>query len=189
MRTLFLAVLAGAAILASGPAKPEPLKITVTLPSRERDYERWWNLQLRCIADAVYTEARGEDEYAQHLVAHVIMRRIWEHRPEWPATPCGNVYKVTIQKGELVSQFSGPVHIPVAVSDTDREYLRSTLVAVEVMLGYWKPKPEHACAIAYQNKKQAAAKRQGWFETLAYIGTLGKHAFYCLPTSVHIAKK
>lgn len=183
MRTPIRAAFAALFLIFSGTAVAEPLKITVTPPSKERNYDRWWVLQLRCMADVVYTEARGEDDYAKSMVAHVVMRRIRENRPEWPQTPCGNVYKVKVKKnGELVSQFSGPVHKPVRVSDVDLVYQHSVQVAVRVMLRYWQPRPEHACAIAYQNKKIASQDRQGWFMTLKPIGDIGEHAFYCLPT-------
>jgi spore germination cell wall hydrolase CwlJ-like protein len=184
LRTLLVAacVAAGGAI-GGGEAKAEPLKITITPPDREREYERWWNLQLRCMADAIYTEARGESPYAQRMVAYVILRRMWEARPEWPQSPCGNVYHIRFRKdGEMVSQFEGPVHKPVGVSDTDREYLRSTLAALEVMQGFWKPEPQHTCVIAYQNKVHARGSRQGWFKKLDYVGDIDQHSFYCLPS-------
>lgn len=47
--------------------------------------------QLRCLAGAVYFEARGEPLYGQLAVAEVVINRSQDSR--WPANYCGVVYQ------------------------------------------------------------------------------------------------
>lgn len=47
--------------------------------------------QLRCLAGAVYFEARGEPLYGQLAVAEVVINRSQDKR--WPASYCGVVYQ------------------------------------------------------------------------------------------------
>ena len=47
--------------------------------------------QLRCLAGAVYFEARGEPLYGQLAVAEVVINRSQDSR--WPASYCGVVYQ------------------------------------------------------------------------------------------------
>lgn len=47
--------------------------------------------QLRCLAGAVYFEARGEPLYGQLAVAEVVINRAQDSR--WPASYCGVVYQ------------------------------------------------------------------------------------------------
>lgn len=132
--------------------------------------------QLRCMRDAVYTEARGQPELGQLMVAHVIYVRARGDRTKF----CDEVYKQYRKKdGTRVSQFSGPVHHPVTLKDDDPRLLQASLVAVRVGLGHFVP-PEHLrCASNYLNPAGSDPVRLRWFGTLRFAGTVKDHNFYC----------
>lgn len=58
--------------------------------------------QTRCLAQAIYHEARGEPIKCQHMVADVVLNRM-QHR-NYPSTVCGVVFQR--------SQFSWTRHSP-----------------------------------------------------------------------------
>lgn len=69
--------------------------------------------ELRCLADAVYGEARGEGFDSQAYVVAVILNRVRD--PRWPDTVCDVVY----QRG----QFHG---VQLAIDRTSAQYLATS---------------------------------------------------------------
>lgn len=47
--------------------------------------------ELKCLAEAVYHESRGESYYGRLAVAQVVMNRVRD--PRWPNTICGVVFQ------------------------------------------------------------------------------------------------
>ena len=76
---------------------PEPAEIQVIQASSLRDLvtsmdeDAALSEELRCLAGAVYFEARGEPLYGQLAVAEVVINRAQDSR--WPASYCGVVYQ------------------------------------------------------------------------------------------------
>jgi hypothetical protein len=175
---LLAAVAAG---VLCGEARAEPLRIKMELP-QPSEYNLWLRKQIQCVRDAIYTEARGESDYGKLMVAYVVVNR-WKTRPQaWGNSPCQVVYQIGLNKrGGLVSQFSGPIHHPVVLPDTDPELMRAAVIAIRVLLGYELPQEEHRCSIAYQRIEHADSKRQTWFTTLRSLGKIDNHTHYCLP--------
>lgn len=182
LRTLFVvACIAAAGAMECGEARAEPLKITVTKPHPEHERHRWFAKQFICMRDTVYTESRGEPVLGQLLVALVLKERAAENRRYWGGdTLCGAAYAVSVAKsGILVSQFSGPIHHPVVVPESDWELVRTEDLVQQVIYGLWEPPPQFACVRYYLNTDTADPSRAAWFKKLRFAGKVGKHSFYC----------
>ncbi len=52
---------------------------------------------LQCLAEAIYYEARSENEDGQRAVAQVVLNRV--RHPAWPASVCGVVYQGPLRAG------------------------------------------------------------------------------------------
>lgn len=185
LRTLVL-VFAALAMLLVGAQAQTRISVGVADPN---DLDLQLVRNLRCLIDTMYTEARGEGEYAQALVAHVVVARWKEQRPEWGKTVCEVAYRVDIRKGRLVSQFSGNIHHLAVFDLRDRAVQDMARVAFAVLIGMCPISPEHKCTRAYQRIEHAASHRQSWFATLRNIGNIGKHTWYCLPETRMASKK
>jgi spore germination cell wall hydrolase CwlJ-like protein len=171
MRTPLLA--AFAALIATGTAVAAPVE-----PDFLTQREAWKAAQLRCLRDAVYTEARGEDDLGQLMVAWVVAQRALENRSYWGGgTICKVVYATSRNKnGSIVTQFAGPVYNPVTVRDDDPQLRRAEQNARRVLLLNWQPQGKLHQARFYQNPKTADPKRGRWFK--GPVGSIGNHVFY-----------
>lgn len=173
-RMCVLRVAAVAAMLASslnGEAKAEPDFLTNRV--------QWYKAQIRCLRDAIYTEARGESDFGQRMVAWVVAQRALDNNPHFGgSTICQVVYATKRAKGRLISQFSGPVHHPVKVADDDPVLVRAEHNARRVLMGGWEPEGELRLARYYQQPERADPKRSAWFGTLKAVERVGNHVFY-----------
>lgn len=174
-RICVLRVAAIAAMLASflsGEAKTEPDFLT--------DRIGWYKAQIRCMRDAVFTEARGESDFGQLMVAWVVAQRALDNSLHFGGgTICKVVYATKRdKKGRIISQFSGPVHNPVRVSDDDPVLVRAEYNARRVLMGGWEPEGELRLVRYYQQPERADPKRSVWFQTLKAVEKVGNHIFY-----------
>lgn len=171
-----IAVAVTLASLICGEARAQPYKE----PDFLTDRVQWYKAQIRCLRDAVYTEARGEDDYGQRMVAWVVAGRALDNLAHFGGgTICKVVYATRRNPdGSLTSQFSGPVHHPVKVSDNDPKLMRADHNARAVLLGGWKPRADLKLARFYQNPKTADPARSAWFKKLQAIHWVGNHLFY-----------
>lgn len=174
--SVVIAVAVTLASLICGEARAEPYKE----PDFLTDRVQWYKAQIRCLRDAVYTEARGEDDYGQRMVAWVVAGRALDNLPHFGGgTICKVVYAThRNKKGQLVSQFSGPTHHPVKVPDDDPVLRRAEYNARRVLLGSWQPKEELREARYYQRPEHADRARSAWFKKLQAIHWVGNHIFY-----------
>jgi len=181
MSTLILAAAAALFVILGGWASAEPLKITVNKPNLVLDRDLWYKAQVRCLRETVYTEARGENEEGQLLVAYVVAQRALENRRDWGGgTICDVAYAIRIKKnGKVTSQFSGPIHHPVKVPEGDQNLVKAEEVAMRVLRRQWKPKENFACARYYFSEKDADPTRAEWFKNLQRAGKVGNHTFFC----------
>jgi hypothetical protein len=138
--------------------------------------------QLRCMRDAVYTEARGESQLGQLMVAYVVYVRARGDRSKF----CSVVYEQRRKKdGTVVSQFSGPTHHPVAMDDADPKLLQASIIAVHVGLGHFMPEEKKLrCSWGYLNRAEADPARAAWFSRLRFADTVDRHSFYCLSDTI-----
>ncbi len=185
MRTSVVVVVAAVAAIFCGTAaqavplpKPRSATIKQLVPTQAELDDRLIR-DIRCLRDTIYTEARGENEYGQAMVAFTLLNRYRQARGK---TICDLAYQVDKRNGKMVSQFSGNIHHMVTLQDDDPKLRPFAKMAVWVLLGYFTPLPQHRCVIAYQRIEHADPKRQGWFTTLQMVGKVGNHTFYCAST-------
>lgn len=86
--------------------KVEVSKVIVTTDNDTR--------QIRCLAENVYHEARGEGTAGQIAVANVVMNRVKDNRHRFPNTPCAVVH----QKNRGMCQFSWVCNGRRAITDS-----------------------------------------------------------------------
>ena len=127
--------------------------------------------QFRCLAEALYFEARGEGVKGQVAVAEVILNRV--RSPKYPGSVCGVVRQGTGQQYQC--QFSYLCDGLEEVIDEKRAYLRVAKVARMAMDGGFSPITQgathyHTLDVSpYWSHKLVATKR------------IGMHIFYRLP--------
>lgn len=118
----------------------------------------------RCLGDAIYHEARGEDFRGQTLVAEVVLNRT-EH-PDFPKTVCG----VTRQPGAF--RWSGR-----RVGD-GAAYRKAVVIAVTMRAGLIGRR--HRNLLWFHNPKTAESRRlsEPWRRNTLLVLGHGKHAFF-----------
>jgi hypothetical protein len=138
------------------------------LPLRKGD-EQW-----RCLAEAIYFEARGESLDGQFAVAEVIINRAENRR--YPDSVCG----VVLQGAERDSgcQFSYQCDgKPERIRDR-AAYARAGKIARLMLEG--RPRTLVANATHFHT----VDVRPVWAKRLVKVGRIGRHVFYRYPTQV-----
>jgi len=124
--------------------------------------------ERRCLAVAIYFEARGEPKRGQIAVAQVILNRV--RSPLFPETICGVVYQGQMRKGCQFS-FTCDGH-----SDNPRKNAQWDLaqrLAKEVMAGeHWLPE------VGYSAFYHANYVSPRWARRMNRIDRIGRHIFY-----------
>jgi spore germination cell wall hydrolase CwlJ-like protein len=123
----------------------------------------------KCLADAVYFEARGEAIRGQIAVAQVVMNRVFSGF--YPRSVCGAVYQNAHRR--LACQFTFACDgIPNTITEP-QAWSRATRIAREVLDGkYWLPEVNrathyHACWV-----------RPSWVREMKRLYKFGVHTFY-----------
>jgi spore germination cell wall hydrolase CwlJ-like protein len=124
--------------------------------------------ERRCLATAIYFEARGEPVRGQVAVGQVILNRV--RSPLFPETICGVVYQGQLQKG---CQFSftcdGKTDIPRQSPEWDlAQDLAKQITAGEL----WLPE------VGYSTYYHANYVSPGWAGAMNKIDKIGRHIFY-----------
>lgn len=114
-----------------------------------------------CLALNVYFEARGETPDAQHMIAEVVMERVYEDG--YPKTVCGVVW----QHGQFSWTEDGKSDKPKDV----KAWLAAQIVANEVLLyeGEFNTGATH-----YATR----GSHPYWEKDMNIIGMYGNHIFY-----------
>ncbi len=124
--------------------------------------------ERRCLATAIYFEARGEPVRGQIAVGQVILNRV--RSPQFPETICGVVYQGQMQKG---CQFSfacdGHTDMP---RDNDQWALAQDLSHQITSGQVWLPE------VGYSTYYHANYVRPGWVNAMNKIDAIGRHIFY-----------
>ena len=123
----------------------------------------------RCLAEAIYFEARGETVRGQMAVAQVILNRVFSGK--YPNTVCGVVYQNAHRR--LHCQFTFACDgIPDIVREPDM-WERAKTIAAEMLDGkLWLP--EVGKATHYHGHWV----RPGWVREMTKMHRLGVHTFY-----------
>lgn len=124
--------------------------------------------ERRCLAIAIYFEARGEPVRGQVAVGQVILNRV--RSPLFPETICGVVYQGQMQKG---CQFSftcdGKTDIP---RDNDQWALAQDISRQITAGELWLPE------VGYSTYYHANYVSPRWAGSMSKIDKIGRHIFY-----------
>ena len=123
----------------------------------------------KCLADAVYFEARGEPVRGQIAVAQVVMNRVFSGF--YPRSVCGAVYQNAHRR--LACQFTFACDgIPDVVTDP-QAWVRATRIARDVLDGkYWVPEVNRA------THYHAYWVGPSWVREMKRLYKFGVHTFY-----------
>ena len=123
----------------------------------------------KCLANAVYFEARGEPVRGQIAVAQVVMNRVFS--PFYPNGVCGVVYQNANR--HLACQFTFACDgVPDVVTEPDA-WLRAKRIARDMLDGkLWMPE------VAKATHYHAYWVHPDWVAEMHKISKLGVHTFY-----------
>jgi Cell Wall Hydrolase len=124
--------------------------------------------ERRCLATAIYFEARGEPVRGQVAVAQVILNRV--RSPLFPETICGVVYQGQTQKG---CQFSFACDGKTDMPRNDAQWALAQDIARQITTGeLWLPE------VGYSTFYHANYVNPGWAGSMNKIDKIGRHIFY-----------
>jgi spore germination cell wall hydrolase CwlJ-like protein len=123
----------------------------------------------KCLAEAIYFEARGENVRGQMAVAQVVLNRVFSGR--YPNTVCGVVYQNANRR--LHCQFSFACDgIPDVIREPDM-WERAKTIAAESLDGkIWLPE------VGKATHYHAYWVRPRWVREMTKMHKLGVHTFY-----------
>jgi len=123
----------------------------------------------KCLAEAIYFEARGEEVRGQMAVAQVVLNRVFSGK--YPNTVCGVVYQNAHRR--LHCQFTFACDgIPDIVREPDM-WERAKTIAAEMLDGrLWLPE------VGKATHYHAYWVRPGWVREMTKMHRLGVHTFY-----------
>ena len=123
----------------------------------------------KCLANAVYFEARGESVRGQIAVAQVVMNRVFS--PFYPNNVCGVVYQNANHRYGCQFTFACD-GIPDVVTEPDA-YARAQRIARDMLDGkLWMPE------VAKSTHFHAYYVHPDWVNEMKRIYKLGVHTFY-----------
>jgi spore germination cell wall hydrolase CwlJ-like protein len=124
--------------------------------------------ERRCLATAIYFEARGEPVRGQIAVGQVILNRV--RSPQFPETICGVVYQGQMQKG---CQFSFACDGHTDMPRNDDQWALAQDLSRQITSGQvWLPE------VGYSTYYHADYVRPGWVSAMSKIDEIGRHIFY-----------
>lgn len=128
----------------------------------------------RCLAEALYFEARGESVKGQFAVAEVVLNRV--DNPDFPDTVCGVIHQGTGRKYQCQFTYTCDGHKEVIAEP--RAFEQVGKIAHLMVEG--APRPLTKGATHYHTR--AVSPR--WSRIYPRVATIGVHHFYKRPTRV-----
>lgn len=128
--------------------------------------------ETKCLAEAVYYEARGESFAGQMAVAEVVVNRT--RSGEYPTTMCGVVYQGS--QRTTGCQFTFTCDGSLDRAPRGVAWQRSEMIAAQVMMGVARPITHRATH--YHTTEVAPV----WSARLVETTRIGSHIFYRFPT-------
>jgi len=124
--------------------------------------------ERRCLATAIYFEARGEPVRGQIAVAQVILNRV--RSPNFPQTICGVVYQGQMHPG---CQFSFTCDGQTDTPRNDEQWALARSIAKKATAGeLWLPE------VGYSTYYHANYVSPRWIGDMNKIDKIGRHIFY-----------
>jgi spore germination cell wall hydrolase CwlJ-like protein len=124
--------------------------------------------ERRCLATAIYFEARGEPTQGQIAVGQVILNRV--RAPQFPETICGVVYQGQMAPG---CQFSFACDGKTDNPKRGAQWELAQSLSRKITSGQvWLPE------VGYSTFYHADYVRPGWASAMNKIDSIGRHIFY-----------
>ena len=124
---------------------------------------------LECLSEAIYYEARSEDEEGQRAVAQVVLNRV--RHPAYPASVCGVVYQGPQRPGGGC-QFTFTCDGSLALRPAGFAWARARRIAADALAGKVHSGVGHA---THYHTHQVLPD---WAYRLAKVAVIGSHNFY-----------
>jgi len=129
---------------------------------------------LRCLAEAIYYEARSEGRSGQIAVAEVVLNRV--RHPLYPDSICGVVYQGVDDGLDIGCQFSFACDGAMLRKPRGRAWANAEQLAAHAMLGF-----DGDGAAGDATHYHTVAIQPDWSQTLVRTGVVGNHVFYRFP--------
>ena len=161
--------------LNADPGLPSPQQIAyrpsqeaLNFKSKGESQAEFEERERRCLATAIYFEARGESIEGQIAVGQVVLNRV--RSPQFPETICGVVYQGQMAPG---CQFSFACDGKSDKPRDDAQWAQAQALAKKITSGQvWLPE------IGYSTYYHANYVRPGWVGDMSKIDKIGRHIFY-----------
>ena len=127
--------------------------------------------EVKCLANAIYFEARGESEKGQIAVAQVVLNRL--KNPAYPSTICGVVYQNKNKRNRCQFSFACD-GIPDRINDKDA-WKTSEALARRVLND---KRTLYMSSIGAATHYHATYVRPGWARSMKKMDKIGRHVFY-----------
>jgi len=149
-----------------------PSKISRGLVFQGESEDEYQARQRRCLATAIYFEARGEPMRGQLAVAQVVMNRV--RTPHYADTICGVVYQGQWQRKGCQFSFAcdGQADVP---RNKELWGLANTLAKRVTQGKVW------LADIGYATHYHATYVKPRWRREMNRIKKIGQHIFYLMP--------
>lgn len=149
-------------------------------PEEDPDNPHWWaqkplplsvasDREQKCLAEAIYFEARGEIEDGQVAVAQVVLNRV--KNPAYPNSICGVVYQNQHKRNRCQFSFACD-GIPDRITDTG-SWKTATRITREVLNG--KRFLKLVDASTHYHADYVSPR---WAKAMSKRGKIGLHIFY-----------
>jgi len=171
---VFLAVLgvpcAALAVIIYVASTAQPTS-TASIPQPRNEAARQRTIDLNCLAENIYYEARGEPLDGQYAVADVTLNRV--RSPLFPHTVCEVVHEARWdpERRRFVAHFSWTEmeHIPTPIGPAWKQAMSIAMAAYDH--AYSTEVPD---ALFYH----ATSVHPYWADTKKPVATIGNHIFY-----------
>lgn len=130
-----------------------------------------FSLEHKCLAEAVYYEARSEVTEGQLAVAEVIMNRVADER--YPSSICGVVYQGSSRSTGC--QFTFTCDGSRSVNPYGDRWIQAQSVAAQVVLQF------HELRTGNATHYHASYVQPSWSKRLVQTNAIGEHIFYRYP--------
>jgi spore germination cell wall hydrolase CwlJ-like protein len=158
----------GSAALSAQTIAYHPSAEGLSFKSKGESQAEFEERERRCLATAIYFEARGEPVRGQIAVGQVILNRV--RSPQFPQTICGVVYQGQLAPG---CQFSFACDGHTDMPRLDSHWALAQNLARQITSGQvWLPE------VGYSTYYHADYVRPGWVDAMNKIDSIGRHIFY-----------
>jgi len=127
--------------------------------------------EVRCLATAIYFEARGEAQKGQIAVAQVVLNRL--KNPAYPNTICGVVYQNKNKRNRCQFSFACD-GITDRITDK-RSWAASQVLARRVLND---DRTLYMASVGASTHYHATYVRPRWARTMTKMEKIGRHVFY-----------